>query len=108
MCDGKESTIVSCRFDGWKIHDCNTNEAAGVICRVRLEQQPLQWPMLKPKHKPNKQQIENDLPDLEPDPHEVERSAFIEHRSIIFLQCAMEENCLSGSAYEIDRNDPSK
>lgn len=111
MCDGRESSISSCRFNGWNIHDCKTDEAAGVICRVRFDQpqQPL-WPIPipKPTLMVNRQMKILDLPDLEPDPKEVEKSAYIESRSIMYLQCAMEENCLSQSAYEIDKNDPSK
>ena len=48
-----------------------------------------------------------DLPDLILDTFLLEESAYIEDRSIMFLQCAMEENCLSKSAYEIDKSDPS-
>ncbi|XP_027195875.2 lysyl oxidase homolog 2-like [Dermatophagoides pteronyssinus] len=109
-CNGKETKLSSCRFDGWNIHDCESNESAGVICRVRLDQQPIWSLPSKPTtlmKKQPKTTMKNDLPDLEPDPLEVERSAFIEHRSILFLQCAMEENCLSQSAYEIDKNDPT-
>ncbi|KAH7641290.1 lysyl oxidase-like protein [Dermatophagoides farinae] len=110
MCDGRESSISSCRFNGWNIHDCKTDEAAGVICRVRFDQpqQPL-WPIPipKPTLMVNRQMKMPDLPDLEPDPKEVEKSAYIESRSIMYLQCAMEENCLSQSAYEIDKNDPT-
>lgn len=47
-----------------------------------------------------------ELPDLIINVDEIQRSAYLEDRSIMFLQCAMEENCLSRSAYEIDKNDP--
>lgn len=50
--------------------------------------------------------ISLELPDLEPDAQMLESSAFIEDRSIMFLACAMEENCLSQSAYQIDKSDP--
>ncbi len=43
-----------------------------------------------------------------PDATALQESAFIEDRSILFLQCAMEENCLSRSAYDLDRSDPGK
>ena len=32
-CNGSETKISECQFDGWKIHDCSRHEAAGVICR---------------------------------------------------------------------------
>lgn len=32
FCDGTESKLKNCRFDGWGSHDCNTSEAAGIIC----------------------------------------------------------------------------
>lgn len=31
-CDGSEDELAKCRFDGWGISDCGSNEAAGVIC----------------------------------------------------------------------------
>lgn len=31
-CDGSEDEIAKCRFDGWGVSDCSSNEAAGVIC----------------------------------------------------------------------------
>jgi len=31
-CDGSEIELAKCRFDGWGISDCGSNEAAGVIC----------------------------------------------------------------------------
>lgn len=42
VCSGEEHSIKDCGFDGWKSHDCNQNEAAGVICRTRLEQKPIE------------------------------------------------------------------
>lgn len=35
-CSGNETSLNQCRFDGWKIHDCTSQEAAGVVCRPRL------------------------------------------------------------------------
>lgn len=32
LCDGTESKVKNCRFDGWGSHDCNVSEAAGIIC----------------------------------------------------------------------------
>lgn len=31
-CDGNEDELTSCRFEGWGFNDCDSNEAAGVIC----------------------------------------------------------------------------
>lgn len=41
ICNGTESSLLNCLFDGWQIHDCDRNEAAGVICRVNLNQVPI-------------------------------------------------------------------
>jgi lysyl oxidase-like protein 2/3/4 len=32
LCDGTESELAQCRFDGWGKTDCEGGEAAGVIC----------------------------------------------------------------------------
>lgn len=32
LCDGTESELMYCRFDGWGHNDCEPSEAAGVIC----------------------------------------------------------------------------
>jgi len=40
-CTGNETELSHCPFDGWLKHDCNTNEAAGVVCRLtQMHQQP--------------------------------------------------------------------
>lgn len=31
-CDGNETEIQYCRFDGWGKNDCDSSEAAGVVC----------------------------------------------------------------------------
>uniref|UniRef100_A0A336MJ85 protein-lysine 6-oxidase n=1 Tax=Culicoides sonorensis TaxID=179676 RepID=A0A336MJ85_CULSO len=46
----------------------------------------------------------NELPDLLFDIAELEHSLHLEDRMLYFLQCAMEENCLSTEAYQIERN----
>lgn len=43
------------------------------------------------------------LPDLIFDIAELEHSLHLEDRMLYFLQCAMEENCLSSEAYKIER-----
>lgn len=40
-----------------------------------------------------------------PDEKEIESSAYLEDRQLMFLQCAMEENCLASSAYTISKED---
>ena len=37
-CSGEEQALADCQFDGWKLHDCTTNEAAGVLCKTRHNQ----------------------------------------------------------------------
>lgn len=32
-CDGNETEIKHCRFDGWGKNDCESSEAAGVVCK---------------------------------------------------------------------------
>ncbi|KAG4067788.1 hypothetical protein HA402_010474 [Bradysia odoriphaga] len=32
LCDGTETKLKHCRFDDWGRHDCNTSEAAGIVC----------------------------------------------------------------------------
>ena len=48
-----------------------------------------------------------EMADLVPDHLEISRSAHLEDRQLFFLQCAMEENCLSTSAYQSQKDDPS-
>lgn len=31
-CNGNEEDLTTCRFDGWGQSDCDSTEAAGVIC----------------------------------------------------------------------------
>lgn len=33
LCDGSETELAECRFDGWATNDCDSSEAAGVVCR---------------------------------------------------------------------------
>lgn len=33
MCDGSETELGQCRFDGWAHNDCDSSEAAGVVCK---------------------------------------------------------------------------
>lgn len=43
------------------------------------------------------------LPDLMPDAELLQSSTYIHDQALFYLQCAMEENCVSRSAYEIAR-----
>ena len=45
-----------------------------------------------------------DLPDLVPDLRALSDSVRLQDRPLYYLQCAMEENCLSSSAYELRSN----
>ncbi|XP_066586301.1 lysyl oxidase homolog 2B-like isoform X1 [Prorops nasuta] len=38
-CDGTEEEIAKCRFDGWGNSDCESGEAAGVVCAQREDHQ---------------------------------------------------------------------
>ncbi|KAB0795476.1 hypothetical protein PPYR_12315 [Photinus pyralis] len=46
-CDGSEDEITSCRFDGWGSHDCEVNEAAGVICFQELNKTEVEKPQMR-------------------------------------------------------------
>lgn len=37
-CDGTEDELMNCRFEGWGYSDCDSTEAAGVICSQEKEQ----------------------------------------------------------------------
>lgn len=37
-CKGNEHELHHCPFDGWKIHDCEANEVAGVVCKESIIQ----------------------------------------------------------------------
>ncbi|XP_034109146.1 lysyl oxidase homolog 3B [Drosophila albomicans] len=45
-------------------------------------------------------------PDLVVDYYEIEQTAHLEDRPMVLMQCAMEENCVSNEAYQIQRDDP--
>lgn len=38
-CDGTENDLTTCRFDGWGQNDCDSGEAAGVVCQQLDDQQ---------------------------------------------------------------------
>lgn len=81
-CTGREANITECvhSMAGRVFCPGREENIAGLICAT-------------------------ELPDLVPDEVEVERSAYLEDRQLLYLQCAMEENCLASAAYQLDRND---
>ncbi|XP_069140618.1 uncharacterized protein [Argopecten irradians] len=77
-CTGREDNLNECQ---WTEHNggysCRrADSVAGIVCA-------------------------RELPDLEPSTYMVETTTFLQDRSLFYLQCAMEENCLSSSAYTI-------
>ncbi|XP_076317546.1 lysyl oxidase homolog 2-like [Tachypleus tridentatus] len=77
-CTGNEKSIAYCRHDSVGKVDCPGRDGniAGVICAKAM-------------------------PDLIPDEKEIERSAYLQEKQLFQLQCAMEENCVSSSAYQL-------
>lgn len=47
-CDGSEDELAKCRFDGWGISDCGSNEAAGVVCSHDEEAKATSVPRQEP------------------------------------------------------------
>ncbi|XP_029835472.2 lysyl oxidase homolog 2 [Ixodes scapularis] len=82
QCTGDEKNLADCLHDQLGKVTCPGVEdnIAGVMCT-------------------------DELADLVIDEQEVERSAYLEDRQLLYLQCAMEENCLSTSAYAL-KSDP--
>lgn len=39
FCSGDEPSLSACPFNGWKVHDCEKNEVAGVVCRTHSQQE---------------------------------------------------------------------
>lgn len=48
FCEGHESELTNCHFDGWGINDCEASEAAGVICFPPLGYDVTPAPAIKP------------------------------------------------------------
>lgn len=51
LCDGNETEIADCRFGGWGNNDCETSEAAGVICLTEGEQKSKKKPATPTKRR---------------------------------------------------------
>ncbi|XP_077862611.1 lysyl oxidase homolog 3A-like [Saccoglossus kowalevskii] len=75
-CRGDELSLNQCKHDGWHTPKCDQYHIAGVVCSTSL-------------------------PDLVPDLGLIESTAYIDERPFGLLQCAMEENCVSSSAYDV-------
>lgn len=80
-CYGNESSLAECNHHELGNIICPDDESkvAAVICQ-------------------------EDMADLVFDYNELITSAHLEDRPLLFLQCAMEENCLAYRAYEIQRD----
>ena len=39
-CQGNETSLKECDFDGWGVSDCNAEEVVGVVCKVTVMQCP--------------------------------------------------------------------
>lgn len=39
-CNGNETSLKECEFNGWGVSDCGTQEAVGVICKVTVMECP--------------------------------------------------------------------
>ncbi|XP_054001220.1 lysyl oxidase homolog 3-like isoform X2 [Hylaeus anthracinus] len=60
-CDGSEEELSKCRFDGWGATDCESSEAAGVICaHGEQDEEGETATRTKPRRKPQKSRI-NDI-----------------------------------------------
>lgn len=51
-CDGNEDELTMCRFDGWGQSDCDSTEAAGVICYDEELEEELEKSAEKSTRKP--------------------------------------------------------
>lgn len=50
LCDGNETEISHCRFNGWGDNDCESSEAAGAICKNPNE--TIDTKLISPKKRP--------------------------------------------------------
>ncbi|XP_018336928.1 lysyl oxidase homolog 2B [Agrilus planipennis] len=81
QCRGNETHLSECVYNNLFKGEC----PSGVVATV---------------------QCVKDMADLVINHLEIIRTAHLEDRSMYFLQCAMEENCLASRAYDIQREDP--
>ncbi|XP_063369098.1 lysyl oxidase homolog 3A [Cydia amplana] len=83
-CQGNEKSLFQCSHEDIGTVKCSgdVGHVAAVVCTDRLA-------------------------DLELDTVAIERSAHLQDVPMYLLQCAMEENCLSKTAYEIQKTNPA-
>ncbi|XP_008178980.2 lysyl oxidase homolog 2 [Acyrthosiphon pisum] len=79
-CAGNESSLAGCYHQHKATCSTRKETVAAVVCT-------------------------RDMADLEVNADELMRSAYLEDRQMYFLQCAMEENCLASSAYQLRRDE---
>ncbi|XP_026812005.1 lysyl oxidase homolog 2 [Rhopalosiphum maidis] len=79
-CAGNESSLANCYHQHKATCSTRKETVAAVVC-VR------------------------EMADLAVNADELIRSAYLEDRQMYFLQCAMEENCLASSAYQLRRDE---
>lgn len=78
-CYGNETGLAECQHDKLgRVHCTDGANVAAVVCKEQMA-------------------------DLVFDFTELIASAHLEDRPLLFLQCAMEENCLASQAYDIQR-----
>ena len=51
LCDGNEKELTQCRFEGWGKSDCESSEAAGVVCKKLKSNKPKSEVSKMPKFK---------------------------------------------------------
>lgn len=77
-CIGNEATLSQCQHNIDLKGQCKSKDVAAVSCTFSLA-------------------------DLIIDHQELMRTAYLEDKAMFFLQCAMEENCVASTAYEIQK-----
>lgn len=107
-CRGDESNFGACTTASSEMRACHGNSdlLAGVMCsksEYSLPQITRKKKMANNSAILDSHVLFSDAPDLMIDFEELERSSYVEDRQLYFLQCAMEENCLASSAYQIQR-----
>ncbi|CAG9819265.1 unnamed protein product [Phaedon cochleariae] len=81
-CIGNELTLSQCQHDKSSTGRCPSKDMAAVSCT-------------------------NSIADLIIDHVELMRTAHLQDQPMFFLQCAMEENCVASTAYEVQKDNPA-